>query len=177
MMLKIHGTFSSLHKPSLSDGCWFPINKTKVLYFQISLSPRFPSSFMPVWRGNHRLLLSPVLSKEKSYLGKVNKLLLTSVRNIRYRSSLSTSSNTRPVLFHSSWSHNFFEYTPQIRIVFHHHLMPNSFSMWFTFTAFCLILAFYHEARREHLSSQSQTKSMCIPARENRIAWLQYDFI
>lgn len=65
MMLKINGTFSSLHKPSLAEGSWFPIDKTKVLPFQITLPHHSPSP--PCKSGdNHRLLLPPVLRK-KSY--------------------------------------------------------------------------------------------------------------
>lgn len=82
LMLKIHGTLSRLRKPLLPDGSQFPINKTKVLSFQISFSPRFPSSPTQTWRSNHRLLLAEVLSKEKSYLCKVNKLLPTPFCNI-----------------------------------------------------------------------------------------------
>lgn len=47
-MLKIHGTFSSLQKPLLSDGSWFSINKAKELPFQISLPLLFPSYLIQI---------------------------------------------------------------------------------------------------------------------------------
>lgn len=102
----------------------------------------------------------------------------TYVKQINYYQHLSvtypkgpvcrTSSNTHPVLFHRSWSHNFFEHTTKIRSVFHHHLMLNSFSMWCAFPVFCPINILSWSTERAFEQPKPDKK----PVRSSQRRWI-----